>query len=306
MNAEVLLAAARNLAILAVLLLVGQWWFARVRERQQARRRVNARLGTGHDIQDDEREARLAGGRFERLLLRAGLHISQSTLTLLVMVVVVATLVTMVLAKVWMALLVPVLAAGLAWMLWNMLYQKQRRIIFDSLPGIIDIVVRSIDAGRSLEMALVDSLREAPPVFEPLSFRLRSAVEAGRDYTYLMDDFAELYQVPPLVFVAVALRTSSRFGSSIRPILRQVSEALRSQQEMRREFMAATAETRMTAIAFAVLPVGIGVYVIAMNEGFREILLHTDTGQKMLMVAVGLLVFGIALIMRMIQGVGRG
>lgn len=306
MTAEALLAAARTLAILSVLLLLGQWWFTAWRQRQQSKDKIAKRLMHGGEVLEEGRESRLAGGRFERLQLKAGIQVSQSTALLVVFLILVVALIVAVLGSLTLALFVPALAFVLIAIFWNLRYQKQRRLIFDHLPGMIDAVIRSIDAGRSLEQALVDALRDAPEVFAPLSFRLRSAVDAGRDYTGLMDDFAELYQVSPLVLVAVALRTSSRFGSSIRPVLRQVADALRSQQEMRRDFLTATTETRMTAIAFAVLPAGIGLYVIAMNPGFRDILLHTESGNKMLAVACFLLLLGMGAIVRMIQGVGRG
>lgn len=307
MDAETLLSAARNLAVLSVCLLFGQWCLLHLRARQASKQHVSARLNRKLvDASAEEGEVKLVGGRFQRLQLKAGLELGQSTLLLLALVVVALTLLVLVLVGVVFALMVPVVAALLAVLYWNLRYQRRRRTVFESLPGAIDDVVRGVDAGRSLEQALVDSFNEAAPVFAPLAFRLRSAVEAGRDYTQLMDDFATLYKVPPLVFVAVALRTSSRFGSSVRPVLKKVSHALRSQQEMRREFMAATAETRFTAIAFAILPIGIGVGLIAMNESFRDVLLETDAGHKMLGVSIGLIVVGTLIIFRMVQGVGRG
>ena len=306
MDAETLLSAARNLAILAVLLLVAQWWFLSIRARQASKQHVNARMNSKPvELLSGEREAKLAGGRFERLQLKAGLRLGQSALLFMALVVMAATLLVLVLAGFLFALMVPVIAILFAVFYWNLRYQRRRRTVFESLSGVIDDVVRGVDAGRSLEQALVDSFNDAAPVFEPLAFRLRSAVEAGRDYTRLMDDFATLYKVPPLVFVAVAMRTSGRFGSSIRPVLKKVSQALRSQQEMRREFMAATAEIRFTAAAFAVLPLGIGAGLIAMNEAFREVLLETDTGHKMLGVSIALIVAGTLIIFRMVQGVGR-
>lgn len=307
MDADTLLTAARNLAILAVLLLIGQWWLLRVRARQAEKQHVNARLNRkAVEVSPVERDVKLVGGRFERLQLKAGLELGQSTLLLLAIGVVAAALLVLVLVGVLFALLVPAVAVLLAVLYWNLRYQRRRRTVFESLPGAIDDVIRGVDAGRSLEQALVDSFNDAAPVFEPLAFRLRSAVEAGRDYTWLMDDFAKLYKVPPLVLVAVALRTSGRFGSSIRPVLKKVSQSLRSQQEMRREFMAATAETRFTAVAFAILPMGIGAGLIAMNESFRDVLLGTETGHKMLAVSIGLIVVGTMIIFRMVQGVGRG
>lgn len=307
MSSEALLAISRNLAIMAVLAVALQLGLMSVFGRSAARRHVKLRLAA-HDELDyvpEQQEAALASGRFERTLVRAGVQLTQTKV--LLYAVVIATI-TLGVAAVWgfsLAALVPVLFLVLVAIVMRWRYQRRRREIYESLPGIVDNVIRSIDAGRSLEHALVDSFSDAPEVYEALLFRLRSAVDAGRDYTHLMDEFAELYETPPLVFVAVALRTSSRFGSSIRPVLSQVSDSLRSQEQLRREFMAATAETRFTAAAFALFPPLIGVGLIALNENFRETLLHTSAGHKMLMMAGGLIAVAVVVIIRMVQGVGR-
>ncbi|MEQ3724526.1 type II secretion system F family protein [Alcanivorax sp.] len=307
MDAEFFLSAAKNVAILSIFFLVGQWWLLRFRSRQISKRHVDARLKSSiADAQVEEKDVKLVGSRFERLQLKAGLELEKSSLFLMMLSVIAAALLIGFLFGVLAAIFVPVVAIIFAAAYWSFRYQRRRRAVFEGLPDVIDDVVRGVDAGRSLEQALVDSFNDAAPVFSPLSFRLRSAVEAGRDYTDLMDDFARLYSVPPLVFVAVALRTSSRFGSSVRPVLKKVSQALRSQQEMRREFIAATAEIRFTAVAFAVLPVGIGVGLVSMNESFRHVLLDTDTGNKLLGVSIGFVVVGVLIISRMVQGVGRG
>ena len=126
-----------------------------------------------------------------------------------------------------------------------------------------------------------------------------------RDFTRLFDDFARLYQVASLVLVSIALRTSARFGSSVRPVLQQVANSLRSQQELRREFLASTAETRFTAGAFTLLPLGMAVYMMLINEKYAEVLLNTSTGHNMLIVAGVLQTLGVIVIWRMVQGVGR-
>ncbi|HEX5678650.1 MAG TPA: type II secretion system F family protein, partial [Alcanivorax sp.] len=206
-------------------------------------------------------------------------------------------------------ILVAAITAGLIvaalWMYWRFRFQQQRRRIYEELPGLIDTSLRYMNAGRSLENALVETFNDAPPVFDPLAFRLRNAVEAGRDYTGLFEDFGGLYRIPSLVLVSIALRTSARFGSSIRPVLGQVATSLRSQQELRREFMAATAETRFTAAAFALLPMGLAAYMILINENYSRVLLDTDTGHLMLAISGGFQGLGIIIIWRMIQGVGR-
>lgn len=244
-------------------------------------------------------------GRFERTLVRAGIQLTYAKVLFYMVIAVTLTLGIAAVVGLMAAMVTPVVMLALVFGFMRWRYQRRRREIYESLPSIVDNVIRSIDAGRSLEQSLVDSFADAPAVYEALVFRLRSAVDAGRDYTHLMDEFADLYEAPPLVFVAVALRTSSRFGSSIRPVLSQVSDSLRSQEQLRREFMAATAETRFTAAAFALFPPLIGVALIALNANFRETLLHTSAGHKMLMIAGGLIAVAVVVIVRMVQGVGR-
>ncbi|MDX1636191.1 MAG: type II secretion system protein, partial [Marinobacter sp.] len=84
------------------------------------------------------------------------------------------------------------------------------------------------------------------------------------------------------------------------------ASSLRSQQELRQEFLAATAETRFTAATFALLPPGLAAYMVLMNDDYADLLLNTSTGHNLLIAAGVLQVLGMVVIWRMIQGVGRG
>ncbi|KAF0811044.1 hypothetical protein A167_00076 [Alcanivorax sp. S71-1-4] len=306
MNSEALLSAARMLGLLAILVVVAQCWLLHYRRGRQMREVISARMVSQREFLDENSESLLITGRLEKLLMKAGIRTTQSGLMLLALVLLVSSAVILALYGLVAAVMSLVCWVLLCWVYWNLRYQRLRRTIFDNLPTIIDNVLRNMDAGRSLDQAMIDSLRDAPDVFAPLAFRVRSAVEAGREYAGLFDGYARLYQVPPMVLVAVTLRTTSRFGSSVRPVLGQVSDSLRAQQEMRREFMASTAETRMTAGVFAATPILLSLYMVLMNDTYRDILLGTDTGKIMLMVAGALQAFGVVVIFRMIQGVGRG
>lgn len=304
MNPASLLLAAEMLAALAILLLLVQWLWSRSRQQHRLRQHTRQRLDVSSEPENNG--SRPTVGMLEAVLLRADIHLSQGQLAVMFIVVLLFLAVVALLKGGLAALVAAVILVVLLWMYWRMRLQQQRRRIYQELPMIIDATLRYIEAGRSLENALVEAFRDTPPVFETLAFRLRSAVESGRDYTELFEEFARLYEVPALVTVAIALRTSQRFGSSIKPVLKQVAVALRSQQELRREFMAATSEIRFTAAAFALLPLGLAAYMVLMNESYSRILLDTSTGHTMLIVAGGLQLTGIAIIWRMIQGVGRG
>jgi len=250
--------------------------------------------------------ARVDLGPLERVLVQADIHWSIQRLVMLSVVLLGALTIIAVSRGVVVFLVVLFFTVTALGVWWRMRFQKQRQTIHEELPGVVDAVLRNIDAGRSLEHSLITAFDESSPVFSPLVFRLRNAVESGREYTRLFEDFADLYKVPAMVLVAIALRTTSRFGSSIRPVLEQVSTSLRTQQAMRREFLAASAETRFTAVTFAVLPPALAAFMVLVNEEYSDVLLHTPTGHSLLLTAGILQVLGMVVIWRMIQGVGRG
>lgn len=305
MSAVELLGMAQMLGIIAVLTVLMQLAWFRYRQRSLLTERVRQRLQQRMEIGGEPGQVRVVAGPLERLLLRADIRLSRVQLTLLGIVIFLILVLVLASSGPIAAAVVLALVAASLWMYWRFRFQQQRRMIFESLPGIMESVLRYMSAGRSLEASLLESFQDAPPVFAPLTFRLRSAIESGRDYTGLFEDFSRLYQVSSLVLVSIALRTSARFGSSIRPVLEQVATSLRSQQELRREFLASTAETRFTAGAFTLLPLGMAAYMMLINEKYAEVLLNTDTGHTMLMIAGILQGLGVIVIWRMIQGVGR-
>ncbi|MEE3319540.1 MAG: type II secretion system F family protein [Pseudomonadota bacterium] len=305
MNAAALLGMAQTLGIIAVITVLVQLLWFRQREKGLLNDRVRQRLQQRTEVAVEPSQSRVASNALERLLLRADIRLSRTQLALLGVVTFILVALVLASSGAIPAVVVMLFIVASAWLYWRFRFQQQRRSIFEALPGIMDSTLRYMDAGRSLEAALLESFNDAPPVFAPLTFRLRSAIEAGRDYTGLFDDFSQLYKVPSLVMVSIALRTSTRFGSSVRPVLQQVAGSLRSQQELRREFMASTAETRFTAGAFTLLPLGMAVYMMLINDKYAEVLLETDTGHTMLIIAGILQGMAVIVIWRMVQGVGR-
>ncbi|MEQ3634849.1 type II secretion system F family protein [Alcanivorax sp.] len=305
MSAVELLGMAQMLGIIAVLTVLLQLVWFWYRQRSLVNDRVRQRLQQRTELGQEPGQARVASGPLNRLLLRADIRLSRTQLTLMGIITFVILALVLASSGLIAMVVVALFITACLWLYWRFRFQQQRRTIFESLPGIMDSTLRYMGAGRSLEASLLESFQDAPPVFKPLTFRLRSAVESGRDYTGLFNDFARLYQVSSLVLVSIALRTSARFGSSIRPVLQQVANSLRSQQELRREFLAATAETRFTAVAFTLLPLGMAVYMMLINEKYAEVLLRTDTGHTMLIVAGVLQGIGVVIVWRMVQGVGR-
>lgn len=288
----------------ALMVMLAQMIVGRLLIGANVKKRVKSRLARETNAAE-ERSTVIDLGPIQNLLLRAGIRISGAKLMLFAVLIITGVLLAFI-YRGWVEALVLVFFIAIAMVtLWRVKFEKQRRTIYEELPSILDNMLRSISVGRSVEQSIVMAFADASPVFDPMVFRLRNAVAQGRDYTEVLDAFAGFYQVPAFTQVSIALRTSSRFGSSVRPILFEVARAIRSQQELRREFLAATAETRFTAVVFALLPPALAVYMVVLNEQFSEKLLQSDVGHTLLTVSGGLQLLGIFMIWNLIRGVGR-
>src|SRR5690606_35221469 len=138
-------------------------WVA-LREKQRINRNVAGRLQAHAEVPGSEETAHIANGRYQRLLVKAGMPLDQSSLMMGTLLILAAVGVVLVfLGPLWLPL-VPVTALLFIVLLWKVRYGRRRRVIFESLPGLIDNVIRGIDAGRSLDQAMVDSFRDAPSV----------------------------------------------------------------------------------------------------------------------------------------------
>ena len=305
MSVQLLWLLSLALGVLGIAVILLQLVVGQVLSLSFLKKRTYARLEADGSAEEPSSSSSKSG-LLENLLLRANVKLSPRKAAFLAVLAVIGLLMIG-MTRGWIeagAGLFFIVTAAVTW--WRVTFERQRRQIFEELPSILDGMIRSISVGRSVEQSVVAAFSDGSPVFDPLIFRLKNAVGQGRDYTRVIDEFAALYQIPDLVQVAIAFRTSSRFGSSLRPVLMEVAKAIRSRQDLRREFMAATAETRFTAVAFAIIPPGLAAYMVILNDGFSAKLLDTNAGQTLLWMSGILQLIGIVFIWRLIQGVGRG
>ena len=304
MNTQLIWLLCLLTGVAAVLVIMLQLTLSRLLASGDIKKRTTRRLT--QDVRVEQKTSVIDLGPLQNILLRAGFQMSGSKFMLLVAAILAILVAVLLLRGPVEALVAVFFVITASVTTWRVKFERQRRQIFEELPGILDGMLRSISVGRSVEQSIVNAFSDASLVFDPVVFRLKNAVSQGRDYTLILDAFARFYQIPAFTQIAIALRTSSRFGSSVKPVLFEVAKAIRSQQELRREFMAATAETRFTAIVFAIMPPGLAVYMVVLNEQFSEKLLHSEIGHTLLMVSGGLQLLGIVMILNLIRGVGRG
>ncbi|MFC5696981.1 type II secretion system F family protein [Pseudomonas sp. GCM10022186] len=294
MKAALLLGLLCSLLLgLGLVLLLKGW-------RQSGEERVLKRLG-----QDLAAPAPAAGpaSRLERAFLRAGLDLPRERFGLLISGWLAAPLLGA-LAGGWklalaMALLPPL---GLrAWLLWR--YRRRVRRLVEQLPQLLDQVVRSLHAGRTLGDAVVRAIEASPDPLRTALSRVTRNVQLGVGLPDALQDVADLFEQEELRILALGVRVNHRFGGSATELLGSLIKVIHEREQIARQLRAMTGETRFTALVLALLPVSVAGYILSVNPDYLMSLWVDPSGQRMLLAAFAMQILGCFILWRMLRSV---
>ncbi|RFU47976.1 type II secretion system F family protein [Paraburkholderia sp. DHOC27] len=176
---------------------------------------------------------------------------------------------------------------------------KRRMMIVRQLPSFLDGIVRLIVLGNSVPAAFQGALQttEAPlrTCLDQVSRLLRSGVEIDR----ALSQAAMLYGANELELVGAVLRLSVKYGGRADVMLDRMSTFMRDLEQAERELSAMSAETRMSAVVLALLPVGIGGFLILTNPRYFGAMWFDPNGRKLVYLAFALQLVGAWLLHRL-------
>jgi len=168
----------------------------------------------------------------------------------------------------------------------NALGARRRARFSSQLPDMLRLMSSSLRAGFSLLQAADAS---ADQVGDPMGAELRRVlVEArlGRPLELALQDSAKRVQSKDYDWAVMAISIQREVGGNLAELLSTVSETMVARERLRREINTLTAEGRISSLVLAVLPVAIGFIVYTLNPSYLDPLLHTTTGQVMLLGAL--------------------
>jgi tight adherence protein C len=115
---------------------------------------------------------------------------------------------------------------------------KHRKAVQDGLPDALDLIVVCIEAGSSLDQAIIKASNEleiALPVIAKHLKTLSSQIRAGKPRMEAFQDLAKRTGVDDVRALVSMLIQTDRFGTSIAQSLRTHSETLRTKRRQRAE-----------------------------------------------------------------------
>ncbi len=151
--------------------------------------------------------------------------------------------------------------------------QKREEAIVQGFPDSLDLMLVCVEAGQSLDQAIIRVAKEIRASYEALADEFEIVayeMKAGKDKVRVLRDFGERCGVQDVNSFVTVLIQSATFGTSIAEALRVYAEEMRDKRVMRAEEKANKLPTKLTlaTMMFCVPPlliilIGPSVYGIA-------------------------------------------
>ena len=173
--------------------------------------------------------------------------------------------------------------------------------LFNGLLGLL--YRRSLQAGRTLGDALEQAVAAADDPLRAVFARASSHVQLGISLPEALQDIAELYEVEELHILALGVAVNYRYGGNTTELLDNIIKVIHEREKIGRQLRAMTGETRFSALVLAVLPLGLGMYILASNPGYLMAMWTDGFGRTLLLASLGLQAVGCVALWRMLKSV---
>jgi tight adherence protein C len=161
---------------------------------------------------------------------------------------------------------------------WLVVKKKKRQVkIFHSLPDLLDLLTVCVEAGLSMDAALIRTTETPQFANDPLASEIKIATmetRAGKPRTEALRDMAERTMVEDVRALTTMLAQTEKFGTSLSQALRTYADSLRTKRRQIAEEAAAKTTIKMIfpLIIFifpALLVVILGPAVIQIQKIFK-------------------------------------
>ena len=179
---------------------------------------------------------------------------------------------------------------------------KVSRTLLSQFPDALAMVSRSVRVGVPVTEAVRIVGRETQTPTREEFAKAADQVAIGMDLENALLDMAERNDLAEYRFFATALALQSQTGGGLTETLETLADTIRKRENARKRGHALAAEARTCIYVLAVLPIVVGAMLFVINPDYIGLLFTDPTGQKLLGIAVGMLISGLWIMQQIIKG----
>jgi tight adherence protein B len=181
---------------------------------------------------------------------------------------------------------------------------RRHRLVDGQLPGVVDRVGRSLQAGATLSVALTDAAAGAPDPVQGDLARVAAELAAGGRLVASLEAWSRRTPTAGVRLVVAAATLGHEAGGAQARALDRVAATLRERLALQRETRALASQARASAALLVVAPVAFAAFTAATDAEVLGFLLGTPVGLVCLTTAVGLDAVGALWMARLTREVG--
>ncbi|HLO75581.1 MAG TPA: type II secretion system F family protein [Magnetospirillum sp.] len=202
--------------------------------------------------------------------------------------------------SIWLAMAsIPVTAPLAGVLTYRFLIARYRAQFLNGFPEALDLIIRAVRAGVPVVQAIVTAGKELqPPVGR--EFRIMGdALRLGMDAQDVMEAASKRIGVPDFQFFVVCLQLQRETGGPLADTVENLSNIIRARREVRLKTRALTAQGRAASKIIAMVPFVVMGALKLVGADYLDILFDTERGQRVLWIALTLIVLGLGIISHM-------
>ena len=185
-----------------------------------------------------------------------------------------------------------VVGLGVAFLILRGMREWRYRQIARQLPDAVDLMTRSVRAGRSLEQSIDEMSRELAMPLGGEFGRVARRLELGLPIAAAVRELPRRVPLAAVQIFATALAIHQQTGGNLVHALEQLSQTIRERAEFRGKFLAATAGSRFSIVFLLLIGPIILLLQSLRDPAWLRTLVTAPVGQIILFTAVSLQLVG--------------
>ncbi|UWQ05771.1 type II secretion system F family protein [Aliiroseovarius crassostreae] len=181
------------------------------------------------------------------------------------------------------------------------LRHRRMKKFVTQLPGTIDVIVRSLQAGHPLNAAIAMVSKEMPDPIGSEFGLLSDQLTFGFDIESALVNMQERVGVDELKLLTVTITVQSGTGGNLAEILENLAGMIRDRLMLRAKIRAISAEGRLTAVIMAVFPFGLYFVIKLLAPDYFDPLIDTGYATTVVTICLIMMGFGMIILNRMVN-----
>jgi len=168
-------------------------------------------------------------------------------------------------------------------------------------PDAIDLICRGLRSGLPVTESINAVARELP---DPLGMefrRITDGVRVGQSLDAALWEVARRIDTPEFRFLVIAMAIQRETGGNLAETLGNLSDLLRKRRQMKLKIKALSSEAKASAYIVGSLPFLMYLAMSLVNPGYTDVFFTDPRGIMMGGVAVGLMVVGALVMIKMVN-----